>query len=120
MNGLSWLIYIGSILPKLSVFLGVSAGLWIVGWATAALICAIALDGHVDDPDRMRRTRNRSLKMTAWAAVPAFLAILIPSQTTIYLIAGSQVGETVIASPDGQEIYGLVKEKLKQLLEPAK
>jgi hypothetical protein len=57
--------------------------------------------------------------------IPIFLLVLmtdrlIPSRDTIYLIAGSEVGEIVVNSPEAREILNNVKTVIKQQIKEVK
>ena len=46
-----------------------------------------------------------------------FLSLIIPSPKTMYLILGSEVGETAITSETGQRVHDAINKKLDEYLE---
>ena len=111
MNDLSWLIYAAGIAGSIKVILGISAGLSALG-----LLSVMLFHGFEDDFEVVRRA-------VRWVWLPFCLALLagvIPSTKTIYMIAASEMGETVVKSPDTQEalsdLKAIIKKRLKDEL----
>ena len=48
--------------------------------------------------------------------LPLIIAALIPSKSTMYLIAGSELGEVVVTSESGQEVLNDLKLAIRQQL----
>jgi len=113
MNGLSWFLYLADTLSKigegalfLGVLIGITGGLLLAFWAVAFLF---------EDTKTPPPWRPYILSM----AILFFVAVLIPSKETIYLIAGSQVGEYVVDTPEAQEIlndiHAVIRAQLEEL-----
>lgn len=47
-------------------------------------------------------------------------AVLIPSKNTIYLIAGSEIGEQVVKSPEAQQMFSDIREVIQQQIKELK
>lgn len=107
MNSLSWLLYLASILPQLQISLGIAAGV-LFFWFLVVCI------------DRDSRSYREAWKVPKWqmpvAAILLLIAALIPSKNTLYLIAGSEAGEAVVTSQQGQEILNDVQEVIRAQL----
>lgn len=105
MNTVSWLLYAAEVSAHLQALL-------ITMGALSAIACAVAMViGGVgaDCGDWPAGSWKRPLK---WAWVPplCFLAAVpIPGRMTIYMIAASEAGETIVTSPDAVEIMGYLK-----------
>lgn len=129
MNSLSWFLYLADVIPNLfvpfvvvsSIFLAVLILLFIVGFC----IMGENLKYGETDGDYIvgKRIRNLSAYCLKWI-VPIWLIFvtlqsLIPSKETIYLIAGSEIGEVVVNSPEAKEILNDVRTVIKQQIEKA-
>ena len=105
MNGLSWLLYLADVCNNVG---------WLVWWATFVCVGALALggiafvatgcaalDGDKEAADVNKTTRRFIGRM----ALPAFglmiLAGAIPTKETVYAIAASELGESVLHSKTG-------------------
>lgn len=115
MNGLSWFLYLAEVIPKFS-----GVGLFAV---FVALIVMFAYP-----PKGVKIFSNNHVPFSGakiwWAWVVVVLGVVLmtvtPSKETIYLIAGSQAGEYVVTSPEGQEIINDIKEIIKSQIEGLK
>lgn len=107
MNGLSWLLYLASVSDRI----GFAAGP-IAFFSGVALIVAVAFSGATkvtpeEWADGFPEMARRSVRWTATVFVlSASLSWFLPSRDTLMLIAASEVGETVLASKDVQNIGG--------------
>jgi len=124
MNNLSWLIYLASVLPNIGAFLAfigflMSAGLlaWcLITWRyndtvnTRNRIC-----GYTDE----KRKYPNFYVLIPVALFLCIISTLIPDKNTIYLIAGSEVGEYVVNTPEAQEILNDVHKIIKLQLKEA-
>lgn len=103
MNSLSWLLYAADLTANVSAIAGVS--LFVVG-AVGAFSWVPFMVGDKKVSDWTDWLRGSAVR----AAVPVGLCVLVlviaPSRNTIMLIAASEVGETVLASPQAQTIGG--------------
>lgn len=116
MNNLSWLIYLADVVPSFAGVLIFVGALGFVLWAARNAVAGIGSDGI---PFEGVLSGRASAKYPfAFAMVSLFaLAALIPSKETIYLIAGSEAGEAVVTSEQGQEILNDVQQVIKSQLQ---
>lgn len=115
MNTLSWLIYAADALQNVAVILTLVASLTAVGLCIAALMIGLM------DADSYKETRpvGRWKRPLWWVAAPVavlIFAALMPSSRTMYLIAASEAGETIVTSPDAIEMMGDLKAIIKKRL----
>lgn len=114
MNNLSWFLYFAEVIPSLGhaamlIFIivllvgGVILFVWTMEWYTD------------DAPKPWFGVYLTTL------VVCLLVSVLTPSEETIYLIAGSEAGEAVVTSPEGQEIlndiHTIIKQQLNNLKE---
>ena len=117
MNSLSWFLYLADVignvqgvLVTLSVILTMATFPW--------LICKLIGD---DSYNKKEKEIAKAFSFVPWLALAAAtLAAIIPSKETIYLIAGSEAGEAVVASETGQEILNDIKEVIQHQLSELK
>jgi hypothetical protein len=109
MNSLSWLLYIGDVAGNTQTLFATAAGLvftvWCLRWVGTGMT-----DGDIAPPD------------TRWAVVACALAAtscLMPSTRTVYMIAASEMGEKVVATPQAKEAFDALRDKIKEVLKPA-
>jgi hypothetical protein len=106
MNSLSLILYLADVFGSLKVLLWVATPI-----ITVALMLLLA--ASIDPPRSMREVKFR-LRWFLLPAACAFIACIIPSQNTVYLIAGSEAGEMAVKSETGQEILNEVKLAIQQ------
>lgn len=124
MNQLSWLLYAAEVSERAQSVFGFLAFMTgfmgfigiVVMWGYYAAILA-------DLPKQTIEKGWRVWLTVAWAFVTCFLivaSLAFPSQRTIYMIAASEAGETVVTSPDAKEMLGdlkaIIRKKLKEEL----
>lgn len=109
MNNLSWLIYLGDIVGAVDGFTGFMA----VVTGVATIILTLAYFGTVsDDPTISAKCKVLGRWTASGFLLAAFLAVASPSKETIYMIAASEAGETVIKTPTGQRAIEAVNRYL--------
>lgn len=114
MNGLSWLIYAIHVVEMLK---GVIMGLLGVGLAGLAFM-AIAFcvsEGEIYTDDRTgpwSKRWTRRAQIAIIVAVP--LLIIVPSRQTLLLVAGSEIGQRVVASEQVQSVVEPGAELLRE------
>lgn len=126
MNSLSWLIYLSQVVPSAGVLFTLAG----IGSACAVgalvLFGAINRDVYADSQqyewgkqsyDKGVAAHRTALRLLPLPIVVGFLAIATPSKETILLIAASEMGETVVKTPEAQEIFSDLKTILKKQLE---
>ena len=112
MNSLSWFLYLASVLPSVSNVIFFFAILMILIVALTAFMFFIS-EGELN-----------GFKMFNWVRTSVIAVILmvmssfIPDKNTIYMIAGSEAGEAVVTSVEGQEILNDIKTIIKQQINP--
>ena len=139
MNNLSWLLYAADVIP------GIGNLFFFLAFTTFTVGCILYLVGLIcihETNDQMRRDSLRSetwypeaenqnkmwryvLARLTFIGVPLILlfsvvSVGVPSSKTIYLIAGSEAGETVVTSEQGQAVLSDVQEIIKLQLEGMK
>lgn len=119
MNNLSILIYLAEVVGNLRGVLIAVAVISGGGAGIVALICALAEDTTYPQPEikGLWKSHLRWLWLTGFAAM---LAAFTPSAPTIYMIAASEAGETIVQTPDAIEMMGdlkaIIKKRLKEEL----
>lgn len=113
MNNLSWFLYIADVLPSLGTLSATAAFFALVfgGFIHGALMIH-AWENDIDWPGK------RVVWHIILVLVLAVLSILIPSKETLYKIAASEVGETIVKNPSVQKEALEIYEQLKSLLKP--
>lgn len=120
MNGLSWILYAADAVSNVQTMFIVGGFIGLFSILLGMIIAGIAeIEENVPSG-----TWKRIMKYV-WAPALAFLlASVLPSQTTIYMIAASQAGERVLKSPDGSQIMSdltkLIEKKLHEQLTSAR
>lgn len=117
MNSLSWLIYLGEVSGNLRDIAG--TGLFLGG-----AIGGFGLVAWIGPFLGGKPTKAWFASLGAYIILGVFgIAILafMPSSKTIYMIAASEAGETVVTSPEAKEMLddlkSLIKRKLKEEIE---
>lgn len=119
MNMLTLFIYLASIATPIGVFLGTVSLIilaYLAIWTAGVAMHNDSSYGH----DKAEYPNYRFFLPIAFAL--GLLATFIPSTETVYLMAGSELGEYTVQSEAGQEILNSVKEiiqiQLQELKEP--
>lgn len=130
MNNLSWLIYLAEVLPSVASLVSFISYLLFFSFGVIIAIKALYKLGKTDSlhknhfPDEYEEgMKINVLEGWQWVFVPialSLVSVLIPSKETIYLIAGSEVGEVVVNSPEAKEIVDDIREVIKAQLEQLK
>lgn len=113
MNSLSWFLYIAEVIPNLGYLFGLIGviGAAIFGfWGFTSFLMSPVGD-EVPPP-------SKSLLVVSILLLT--ISTLIPSSQTLYLMAGSEAGEAVVTSEEGQEILNDVREVVKHQLKQLK
>lgn len=117
MNSLSWMIYAAEIFGRASA-LGVAASIVsAICFGVSVIATGLAvMDGTMTLETAAKWRRLPVIVMAI--AIP--LAVLSPSSTTVYMMAASEAGETIIKSPESKEVFddlkSIIKSKLKEQL----
>lgn len=113
MNSLSWMIYLAEVAGRAADMFGAASFLFglfggVCCWFLAAFL--VIEEGKKALPIAI---------VCVWFVVETvFVAgsVLIPSSSTIYMIAASEAGETVVTSPEAKEMLGDLKEIIRRRL----
>lgn len=124
MNTLSWMIYAADVFSKLAPILGMGGFFVAVGGVAAFVIGTVpwsyySWDGE-DHRKRCEQTRSDLRKNGRLAIICAVVALILsaslPSQKTIYMIAASEAGETIVTSPEARDLFNDLKRLIQQKL----
>lgn len=114
MNSLSWFLYLADVVPMLGFAIGqIAIGAAVLGVFGFGFWFVIA----ADEKDAPKPPLKRFI---AVVVIMGIIGALTPSKQTIYLIAGSEAGEYVVTSPEGQEIINDIKAIIKSQIEELK
>lgn len=119
MNSLSWLIYASDVIPRIgwtSGFFAFLLGSFLAGYT----ILFIVYNADQDEEAKRYNKEPRYLKFYWKSGLFAllflsFIANITPSQQTILLVAGSEMGEKVIETEVGQQAIRILKNKLSEI-----
>lgn len=117
MNSLSWFLYLADVIGNVQ-------GVFVILTFSLIVLSVISGLAALIGDDRYNKTEKEigHYLRHCWkfALVAGTLAALLPSKETIYLIAGSEAGEAVVASEAGQEILNDIRGVIKGQLEALK
>lgn len=106
MTQLSWLIYLAEVLPNFSY------GIFVI--SALGLLALVAFNSALAD-----QFPRKLYWVYPLAVLLMLFTTLVPSKTTIYLIAGVEAGDTVVQSETGQEmledVHNVIKLQLQKL-----
>ena len=111
MNNVSWFLYASEVFGNMQPALAVGGVCAIVGAVPTLII------SNVDDVEQGKTWGKR---LIIGGIIAVFVAVLIPSKTTMYAIAASQIGETVVATPEAREMIDDSKQILRDYLKSLK
>lgn len=116
MNSLSWLLYLAEVSDSAKGILIIMA----IAGVFALVFSWMPFMFRDEDPGDWVKWLMTVPKRSAWiVALGVVIFVLAPSRNTIMLIAASEVGETVLASEQAQQIGGeagaLAKDSLSVL-----
>lgn len=113
MNTLSWLLYLAEVSENLRVVLnGAMVLICIFG---LMLLGALWIFTFVEEAPKTPAVAFTAL-WAMLAVIGAAGLILTPSSKTIYMIAASEAGETIVTSPEAVEMMGDLKAIIKKRL----
>lgn len=111
MNSLSWLLYLGDVLPTVGgVLSGAGFG---AGLLAMFLLLPISIEG-------LESYMKPVVAFTVVGFTVGMVGLFVPSRQTILMIAASEMGEAVVKTPEAQEVFGDLKVILKKQLEALK
>ena len=107
MNNLSWFLYVADVFPYVGFLLTIVCSLLLpILFIWYLIVTGVNSDFNNKDKHFSKPSQANFI----WVFVVLLLASLIPSQETIYLIAGSEAGEYVAETEAGQAILNDVQE----------
>lgn len=111
MNSLSWFLYFADVVGSLATFTGVAGSLLIMSsipMVISGKFVPWANPFHTYDPEEVKKARtligNFGIGGLAMGFLLVLMSTLIPSKQTMYMIAASEIGETVVTDPKNAEI----------------
>ena len=112
MNDLSWMIYFAGVSSSASSAFG------FIGVVT--LMVTVYITGLMAVDGQLSTARPYSIAGAIFGFTLLLLAIAIPPEKTIYLIAASEAGERVLETPEASKAMAIVNRWLdKQLADDA-
>lgn len=120
MNTLSYVLYFSDVIPSIAGFIrfiGVSLiGIWIIlGLVSKPSDRSAEFPFHGWAVDGVRQ-----IKLVVLGVIIIIVSLTIPSKETFYMIAASELGETVVTSPEAKEIMSDIQEVIKGKLNQMK
>lgn len=137
MNSLSWLIYAAEVLGRVSVSFSI-----IASFATLATVVLVFVgmmsrsDAQGDASGRYGETYKAVgiVRVAFWdkflgawpkrtaavAVIFGAVSIVAPSQSTIYMIAASEMGEKVVTTPEAREMLGDLRDVIAKQIKKLK
>lgn len=112
---LALLIYLASLAGGIKYILLVVVGVSAFSCLTAALFTY--LDEGLSYGGREEGDSLKFLKQFRWILPLMVLAILIPSERTVYMMAAAEVSQDALATPEAAKLRRLINEKLDEALE---
>lgn len=127
MNSLSWMIYAAEVSNQISFLSGVTGFCLAIAGGVYSVTCRIYPDTLYGSPEERRRRfddrvsfRPKAAKLLIGGVAIMAASSFIPSSSTIYMIAASEAGETIVTSPEAKEVFDdlktIIKSKLKEQL----
>lgn len=124
MNTLSWFLYLADRLPSLSgvvILMCVLFGIILILVSGTNYIVNHDHRENIDGKAKSSKFLEKVwFKHIPILLIPFFLALLVPTKETIYLIAGSEAGEAVVTSDEGKEILNDIHKVIKHQLSKLK
>ena len=129
MNTLSILLYLSEVVYSLAQVSIIGLILFWLGYFFYTLGQKVWADGiySSDDPEVVKKKKEIQLKSVMppkkyfmWTAVVVFFLVLVPNKETFYMIVASEAGETIVKTPEAQELMKDVREVLDAQIEKLK
>jgi hypothetical protein len=123
MNTISIFLYLADVIGKIS-FIFVMMGLVLIACSVVWFISTAIYNENQNyswsKGEKKPYPVKQSTKLVALAFLLFTIAGLIPSKDTMYLIAGSEIGETVVSSPEAKEILKDIRDVIGHQLNELK
>lgn len=124
MNNLSLMIYAAEVVNNIKVPLVITSLSMLIGGAISTISGNIGWS-YYSFTSKEEKETSETLRKRLGKIGPrfvftgialAFFTAVVPSSNTIYLIAASEAGETVVSSPEAKEMFNDIKTIIKQKL----
>lgn len=119
MNGLSILIYLANIVGKVeSVMTAIIVTACIIGGISIFVLLVSSAESKSETAKEIRDNIFSFWKKYLFPVVIAttILWIVVPSERTIYMVAGSEITQELIDSETGRKVFELVDRKLDEFI----
>jgi ABC-type methionine transport system permease subunit len=119
MNTLSCLLYAADVIPNVGTAFVMFAIATFFAIGGGVLAGGLMRDYKSHDSEEWKTgvaLQKKSLKFIWVIPVCILIAVVIPGKSTIYMIAASEMGETVVTNPEVKEIFDAMKAKVKEYL----
>ena len=110
MNDLSWTLYF------VDVFSSANKFLWFGFFVTVAVGVFYFLFWLNSESDGEKLSSSLKLLLKVEILLALFI-IIVPSEKTLYLILGSEIGEEVVSSDTGQNVLDAINKKIEEYLQ---
>lgn len=113
MNSISWFLYLAEVLGRLGTFSSIVAfmGVFFIGGVTVVLLICNAEARESKKPENIWGPRYFIPMYIIWSLF-VLIAIITPSKDTFYLIAGSEITEVVVNTPEAKEVLNETREAI--------
>lgn len=125
MNNLTLFLYLAEVIGNLRASLGIILFLIAVCSLPVTIGAFLIVENNSYDSEE-EVERKYEIRKTIWKCIkvvaivfPILVLIktLLPSKETMYMMAASELGETVVTSPDAVQVYDKVKKIINQELD---
>ena len=120
MNHLSWLIYWANTLPNLASAIGVVATLLSAAFSIAVFIRILAISGGESDAKGYIHATRFLPYFTPIVMLIGLASSLVPDKEAFYLIAASEMGQTVTETPEFSKLRTILNNILDEQVENTK
>lgn len=114
MNTVSLFLYAAEVLSKVQGLFVAAALLTSAYWGARMLITALHNDSCYMSSEK--KPYPTVMKVAPLIALFSFIACIIPSKDTMYLIAGSEIAEVVVTSEEGKEVFNETKNAILRVV----
>lgn len=128
MNSLSWFLYFAEVVPSIAKLILALSLIGLLAVFVLLFVANFTTANRWDSPETVEQkiafkkfVFGKFWKVVISACIAGlFISALIPSKTTLYLIAGSEAGGTVVTSEEGKEVLNDIKLIIKQQIKSYK
>jgi hypothetical protein len=115
MNDLSWFLIFVDVYGNFRIFLEISTAIVFFYCLVKCVFSFMVLQDHLreEEEKQMQKWLYSKPKFVVLAFV-ILSQVVMPSKQTIYLVAGSELGEEVLMSEEGKKIKSLVRDQINR------